>query len=320
MKIPGIARIPLRQQRRNDEESAMMRKDGTSFHVVTDTSANLPTALAAERGITVIPFAYIIAGEAYTCTDTDAFDAEGYYAMIGSGVKVTTSQVAPQQFVEAFEPLLADGDVIYLSMASGISGTYNSACMAARQLAEKHPERKVCVIDTKGASLGTGLIALRAADLRDQGTPTDEAVAALEKDVMRMYNVFTVDNLMYLRRTGRLSNLSAAVGTVLNIKPLLKGSEEAKIVAFAKVRGRNRAIRALAERYDRLAVNPEQQIIGISQSACREDAAYLESLIRQNRPPKQILQVEYEPVTGSHVGPGALALFFLGGDDVRKEN
>lgn len=297
-----------------------MRKDTMGFHVVTDTSANLPTALANERGIAVLPFSYIIDGKAYTCTDTATFDAEGYYAMIKSGVRVTTSQVVPQQFEDAFEPLLQDGDVIYLSMASGISGTYNSACMAARQLMEKYPERKVCVIDTKGASLGTGLIALMAADLRDQGMDTDEAVGRLENDVLCMCNIFTVDDLRYLHRTGRLSNFSAVVGTMLHIKPLLKGSEAAKIVACAKVRGRKQAIRALAERYDRLAVNPENQIVGISQSACKEDADYLESLIKQNRPPKQILQVEYEPVTGSHVGPGALALFFLGNEDVRKEN
>ena len=297
-----------------------MRKDSMSFQVVTDTSANLPTSLAHERGIEVIPFSYIVDGKAHACTDTAAFDAEGYYAMIGSGVRVTTSQVTPQQFEDAFEPLLQDGDVIYLSMASGISGTYNSACMAARQMMEKYPERKVRVIDTKGASLGTGLIALLAADLREQGMPTEEAVARLENDVLCMCNIFTVDDLRYLHRTGRLSNFSAVVGTVLHIKPLLKGSEEAKIVACAKVRGRKQAIRALAERYDRLAVNPENQIVGIAQSACKEDADYLESLLRQNRAPRQILQVEYEPVTGSHVGPGALALFFLGSEDVRKEN
>ena len=297
-----------------------MRKDRMSFQVVTDTSANLPTALAHERDIEIIPFSYIIDGKAYACTDTASFDAEGYYAMMKSGVRVTTSQVTPQQFEDAFEPLLADSDVIYLSMASGISGTYNSACMAARQLAEKYPERKVHVIDTRGASLGTGLIALLAADMRDQGIATDEAVARLERHVLCMCNIFTVDDLKYLHRTGRLSNFSAVIGTVLHIKPLLKGSEEAKIVACAKVRGRKQAIRALAERYNRLAVNPEQQIVGIAQAACKEDADYLESLIQQNRPPKQILQVEYEPVTGSHAGPGALALFFLGDENVRKEN
>ena len=291
-----------------------------SFKVITDTSANIPTSLAKERGIEIVPFPYLVNGKVCTCTDTAAFDAEGYYAMIKSGVKVTTSQVSPQQYQDVFEMQLRDGDVIFLSMASGISGSYNSACTAARQLAEKYPDRKVCVIDTKGASLGTGLIAFLAADLRDQGLGTDTAVSRLENYVQRMCNIFTVDDLMYLRRSGRLSNITAAVGTILNIKPLLKGNDEAKIVSFSRVRGRKNSIKALAERYDRFAVDPENQIVGIAQSACREDAAYLESLIKKNRLPKQILQVEYEPVTGAHVGPGALALFFLGSENVRKEN
>ena len=135
-----------------------------------------------------------------------------------------------------------------------------------------------------------------------------------------MFNVFTVDDLMHLRRGGRLSNLSAVVGTVLQIKPLLKGNEEGKIVAFSKVRGRKRSIETLAEYYDKLVVEPEKQIVGIAQAACREDAAYLASLLRKNHPPKEILTVEYEPVTGSHVGPGALALFFEAREGVRSFN
>jgi DegV family protein with EDD domain len=125
---------------------------------------------------------------------------------------------------------------------------------------------------------------------------------------------------MHLRRGGRLSNVAAIVGMVLNIKPLLKGNEEGKIVSFAKVRGRKKAIEALAERYDKLVVDPETQTVGIAQAGCREDAEMLISLLKQNRPPKEILTVEYEPVTGSHVGPGALALFFLSQEGVRSYN
>ena len=132
-----------------------------------------------------------------------------------------------------------------------------------------------------------------------------------------MFNVFTVDDLMHLRRGGRLSNLSAIVGTVLNIKPLLKGNEEGKIVAFAKVRGRKQSIRALAQVYDRLAVDPGEQTVGIAQAGCADDARMLAELLRANRPPRQILTVAYEPVTGSHVGPGALALFFESAEGVR---
>ena len=133
-----------------------------------------------------------------------------------------------------------------------------------------------------------------------------------------MFNVFTVDDLMHLKRGGRLSNLSAIVGMVLNIKPLLKGNEEGKIVAFSKIRGRKKSIESLARAYETLAVAPEEQIVGIAQAGCREDAAYLEQLLRRICPPKEILTVEYEPVTGSHVGPGALALFFEGKEDVRS--
>ena len=292
-----------------------------SFAVVTDTSANLPTKLLKERGIEAIPFHYFIDGQGYTCTDTDAFNGDEFYARIRGGVKVTTSQVAPQEYADFFEPIIKAGqDVIYIAMASGISGSCNSARIASEQLAETYTENKVYVIDTKGASLGEGLIALKAAEMRDQGIETEEAVKLLEHEVLCMFNVFTVDDLMHLRRGGRLSNLSAVVGTVLHIKPLLKGSEIGQIVAFAKVRGRRKSIEALAERYDRLAVDPEKEIIGIAQAGCREDAEYLESLLRRNRPPKEILRVEYEPVTGSHVGPGALALFFHAGDKVRYEN
>ena len=205
-------------------------------------------------------------------------------------------------------------------MSSGISGSCNSAKIAARMMMEAYPDRIVEVIDTRGASLGEGIIALYADRLRRLGRSTAEAIAELYDHVERMFNVFTVDDLMHLRRGGRLSNLSAVVGTVLQIKPLLKGNEEGKIVAFSKVRGRKRSIETLAEYYDKLVVDPEKQIVGIAQAACREDAARLASLLRKNHPPKEILTVEYEPVTGSHVGPGALALFFESREGVRSFN
>ena len=131
--------------------------------------------------------------------------------------------------------------------------------------------------------------------------------------------IFTIDDLMHLKRGGRLSAVKALDGSVLNLKPILKGNEDGKIVSFASVRGRKRAIEALAERFNRLAVDPEKQTVGIAQAGCREDARYLIELLRKTRPPKEILPVEYEPVTGSHVGPGALALFFLSNENVRFE-
>ncbi|MBR1456911.1 MAG: DegV family protein [Oscillospiraceae bacterium] len=290
-----------------------------SFVVLTDTSGNLPTREAAAHDLKVIPFTYTINGQDYTCTDTEAFDGDAFYERIRRGVTVTTTQICPQNYVEFFEPYLRAGkDVLFVCMSSGISGSCNSAHIAADMLAGDYPDRRIEIIDTRGASLGEGIIALKAARLRDIGRDVLEAAKELRGNVERMFNVFTVDDLMHLKRGGRLSNLSAIVGTVLQIKPLLKGNEEGKIVAFAKLRGRRKSIQALAQLYDRLAVDPQEQVVGIAQAGCREDAQYLAELISLHRPPREILTVEYEPVTGSHVGPGALALFFEAADGVRS--
>ena len=291
------------------------------FVAVTDTSGNLPTKKIREADLKIIAFPYFINGKEYTCLDTDSFSGDEFYAKIKEGMKVTTSQISPQQYMEFFEPWLKQGmDVVFVCMSSGISGSCNSARIGAQMLLEQYPGRRIEVVDTLGASLGEGLVALEAARLRDQDVSAEEAAVRLRKLVQRMYNVFTVDDLMHLRRGGRLSNMAAIVGMVLNIKPLLKGNEEGKIVSFAKVRGRKKSIEELAARYDKLVVEPEKQTVGIAQAGCREDAAYLAELLNRNRPPKEILTVEYEPVTGSHVGPGALALFFVSHDKVRSEN
>lgn len=289
-----------------------------SFKVVTDTSANLETALLEKLNIPVLPFKYHAAGNTYTCTDTAAFDGDEFYNKIRDGMEVTTSQISPYDYIEFFRPTLEAGeDLLFISMSSGISGSFNSSQIAANELLDEYPDRKIICVDTLGASLGEGLIAVAAAHMRDAGKTLQETAEAAESMARRMCQIFTVDDLMHLRRGGRLSNLSAIVGTVLQIKPLLKGNEFGQIVAFAKLRGRKRSIEAIAKRYDELVADPEMQTVGIAQAGCREDAEYLISLLNKNRPPKEIMLVEYEPVTGSHVGPGALALFFVGPDNAR---
>lgn len=290
-----------------------------SFSVMTDTSGNLPQSLIRDNNLRVIPFSYYIDGKEYNTVKDPFFDAEDFYARIRRGMKVTTSQIPPLQYADFFESELREGnDVIFVAMSSGISGSCNSAQIAARMMMDAYPGRIVEVIDTRGASLGEGIIALHAARMKKAGLGTLDAITELRDHVERMFNVFTVDDLMHLRRGGRLSNLSAVVGSVLQIKPLLKGNEEGKIVAFSKVRGRKKSIETLAEYYDKLVVNPDRQIVGIAQAACREDAAKLSDLLQRNNPPKEILTVEYEPVTGCHVGPGALALFFESSVGVRS--
>lgn len=292
------------------------------FIVATDTSGNLPTKTARERGLHIIPFAYFIEGERFTCTDTDAFDGDAFYALLKNNTAVTTTQINPIEYADFFEPFVKDGhDVIYVSMSSGISGSYQSATIGAQMLSERYPDRVIEVVDTHGAALGEGLIAVYAAALRDADVETREAAKRLRAASARMFNVFTVNDLMFLRRGGRLSNLSAIVGTVLGIKPVLKGGTDGQISAFAEVHGRKRSIKALAALYEKHVVDPGKQTIGIAHAACREDAELLIRLINESgKAPKEILLVDYEPVTGSHVGPGALALFFESYEGIRAIN
>lgn len=288
------------------------------FIAVTDTSGNLPTASVKEHGLQLIPFAYYIDGKRFTCLDTESFDGDAFYALL-KNTEVKTSQINPQEYADFFEPFLKDGkDVVYVAMSSGISGSCQSAKLGAEMLSERYPDRVIEIVDTRGASLGEGLVALQAAKLRDEGLSAEEAAKRLRMLSERMFNVFTVNDLMFLRRGGRLSNLSAIVGTVLGIKPILKGGEDGQISAFDTVRSRRRSIKALASQYEKYVVDPETQTIGIAHAACREDAEMLIELIRSGEhPPKDIMLVDYEPVTGSHVGPGALALFFESCEGVR---
>ncbi len=291
------------------------------FAIITDTSANVPSQWLEEHDVHVISFLYTMDGKEGESGDTRGFDGVAYYNALRSGARVNTSQISPQRYTDAFAPLLEGGqDVVYISMSSGISGSCASAQMAAQQLRERYPEHQVFVVDTMGASLGEGLHVLYAEEMRQAGMSAAEAAQALELHCKRMYQLFTVDDLMHLRRTGRISDAKAILGTVLGVKPLLKGNEEGRIVSCGMVRGRKAAIRALAERYEKYCVHPEEQIVGISHAACPEDAQCLAALLQKSaRPPREILTVVHEPMTGAHVGPGMLALYFEGDEDVRMK-
>ncbi|MBQ4282445.1 MAG: DegV family protein, partial [Lachnospira sp.] len=268
--------------------------------------------------IKIIPFSYFIGDEEFTCLDTESFDGVDYYNRMLNGVRVTTSQINPQRYIDHFEPILKDGsDILFIGMSSGISGSYESAGIAANQLLEDYPDRKIILIDSLGASLGEGLLAVWAYELKEQGKSIEETAEKVSKIRDNMYQVFTVDDLKYLQRGGRISNATAIAGTVLNIKPLLKGNEHGKIVSFAKFRGRKRAIEALAKKYEELAIDQSDLIVGISHANCADDANTLKELLMKIQPPKEVVIVQHEPVTGSYLGPGALALFFQGKDGAR---
>ena len=289
-----------------------------SFTILTDTSANLPSAYLAEHGIGVVPFTYYIKDKAFSCLDTEGFDGKKFYRAMRMGADIKTSQINLFAYIHFFEPYLERGeDILMICMSSGISGAFHCAEMAKIELMSKYPKRKIKLVNTLAASLGEGLFVMRAVALRDAGCDLRETFKTIQKEVKRMYQVFTVDDLMYLKKTGRVKGSVAIVGNMLHVKPLLKGNENGEIVNFSKTIGRKRAIEDLAQKYNQLVKDPEEQVVGIAHADCKEDAKYLADLLNRKKPPKSILTVMYEPVTGSHVGPGTLALFFMGGDDVR---
>lgn len=278
----------------------------------TDTSANLPVEIIDEYGIEVVPFSYTIDGVEYI--PEREFDGKTFYAAMRAGSEVKTSMVNAGTFIERFKTALDAGkDVLYIGMSGGISGTANAALMAKQELDEEYLDRKIVVIDTLAASLGEGLFVIKAAEQLKDGAALDTIEEDIRAQVPSMCQSFTVDDLKYLKKTGRVSGAAAIIGNVLGIHPILVGDYEGKIVVKSKVRGMKRTLAALAERYAELVLN-KAETIGIAHADNEEGKEYLVQRLRDKGLTGKCLSVCYEPVTGSHVGPGTVALFFFGTD------
>ncbi len=275
--------------------------------IITDSSANLPDKLKYD--LTVIPYTYILeSGEVKSaCGD---FDGREFYSLMRKGEKITTSMINTETFKEYFErELKAGNDIIYIGMSGGISGSMNAARNAIEEL--DYPERKAEVIDTFAASLGEGLLVIAAAEMLKKGKSFEEICAFIKNERNKVCQYFTVDDLEYLKRGGRISGARALVGNLLDIKPILTGDEEGHIVACGKVRGRNRALKELAKKYVDL-VKDKASPVGIAHADAPESALTLIELLKEEGFTGDALTVCYEPVTGAHVGPGTVALFFIG--------
>ena len=278
----------------------------------TDTSANLPLTLLREYDIAVIPFSYTVNGMAEDYNEETDFDGKAFYDAMRRGAEVKTSMVNPATAAAFFERALAQGDdVLYVGMSGGISGTAQAAVIAAGELTEKYPARKIVTIDTYAASLGEGLQVLEAARMIEEGKSLDEIKTHLLARRPHMCQFFTVDDLAYLKRGGRISSATALIGTVLSIKPILCGDETGHIVSCGKVRGMKRAYQELANYYDGRALD-KSEMLGIAHADNEEGAQALIALLRDKGFTGECLNVVYEPVTGAHVGPGTVALFFYG--------
>lgn len=285
-----------------------------SFSIFVDGSSNLPGRLLRELDICILPCTYSMNGNPSTYDGSlDSFDSHGYYDMLRQGGVVQTSLLNTQLFLDSFRPALEQGaDVLYFSMSSGISGTCHAARLAAQELLEEFPQRTVRVVDSMGSGFGTGLMACKAADLRAQGKDARETADIMDADVQNTLQFFTVDDLNYLKRTGRVSGATAMIGTVLNIKPVLWGDPTGHITARGKYRGRKKAMAAIAEEYRSRVEDAGNQRVAISHGDCLEDAQTLADMICEIAKPGELIIAPHEPFTGAHVGPGMLALFFHG--------
>ena len=280
--------------------------------IVTDTSANLPRVLLDKHNIIMLAFQYTVDDKPVEYSEDWNEDGKRFFDAMRAGAVVNTSLVNMGRFIDCFEPLLSAGDdVVYVGMSSGISGTYNASVMAAQELLEQYPERKIICFDTYGAGLGEGLLVLEAVDMAENGKSVDEIAEHLYARRPKLCHYFSVADLKYLQRTGRVSMATAIVGNILSIKPILIGDETGHIVAYSKERGTKRVLQHLVDKYDELAEDKSAPI-AISHADEPEIAEKLLAMLREKGFSGECITSMWEPVTGSHVGPGSIGLFFIG--------
>ena len=285
-----------------------------SYVIVTDSSADLSAQMAEKAGVQVLPLRFTVGGKTYyNWPDNREMDPKVFYRMLREGEVATTAAVNISQYLDMLEPILQSGtDVLVLSFSSGLSATYDSSRLAAEELREKYPQRKIFAVDTLCASLGQGLLVWHAAQLKDQGKSIEEVRDWAEENKLHLCHQFTVDDLHFLKRGGRISATTAVVGTMLKIKPVLHVDDGGKLVNIGKARGRKASLKALVDRMEETAIDPAGQTVFISHGDCMEDAEYVAGLVKE-RMGVQDVRINYVgPVIGAHSGPGTLALFYLG--------
>ena len=284
-----------------------------SFKIITDSSCDFTKAQYNQLGLTYAPLTLLYKGEQHD-SFTEEAELKAFYNGIRAGEMPTTSAVNPAGWATVMERVLAAGeDVLALCFTSGLSTTYQSAVIAASELQEKYPRRKIRVVDTLCAALGQGLLVWYACRKRDQGLDLDAVAQWVEDNKLRLCHWVTVDDLDHLKRGGRVSATTAFVGGLLNIKPIIHVDNDGKLDTVGKVRGRKAAMEYLVKQMAATASADENETITIAHGDCPEDAAALEALVRKSCPyVKNVITGYVGGVIGAHTGPGVLVLFFLG--------
>ena len=276
----------------------------SAYKIITDSCADLTPEMISALDISMIPLTVLFQGKNRNdCVDDSIKEI---YNGLRNGEVASTSAANPDGWASVMEPVLQNGqDALVLAFSSGLSTTYQSAVIAATDLAEKYPDRKILIVDTLCASLGQGLLVWHACKKRDEGMNLEQLHSWIEENKMHICHWFTVDDLMYLKRGGRVSTATAVVGTMLQIKPVLHVDDAGHLINVAKARGRKASIDSLAKKVGQLGGNFDNSTCFISHGDCLEDAQYLAELLKAQYGVQEV-------VIGSHAGPGVLALFFMG--------
>jgi DegV family protein with EDD domain len=282
-----------------------------SYQIITDTCCDFPTEMYKELGLEVVSLSVLYKGVNYN-EYTEAWLKE-LFDGLRQGESASTSAVNPDGWATVIEPVLQAGkDALVLAFSSGLSTTYQSAVIAANELSEKYPDRKINVVDTLCASLGQGLLVWYACQKRDEGMSLDALTAWCEDNKLNLCHWVIADDLMHLKRGGRVSAATAVAGTLLQIKPVIHVNDEGKLISVGKARGRKAAIQTLCNKVGELGIEGANDTIFICHGDCLEDAQTLETMLKEKYGTKNVFIYYIGAVIGSHAGPGTMAVFFLG--------
>lgn len=284
------------------------------FTIVTDSCCNLPETLIEEYQLKIISLVFRADGKQYYgYAKGETFAPRQFYTMMRDKKDITTSSVSPQDCYDIFDAELAQGnDVLYIGFSSALSATCATATSVLQSLAEEYPDRRALAVDSLCAALGQGLLVTCAARMRAQGEPIDAVYQWLLQNRLRLCHWFTVDDLFFLHRGGRVSKTAAIVGSMVGIKPVLHVDNEGRLKMVTKVRGRRASLDTLVAKMAAAGDGLAGQTVYIVHGDCEADAIYVQDAIRERFGVQDFLVCCLEPVIGSHAGPGTVALFFLG--------
>ena len=283
-----------------------------NYVIFTDSCCDVSPETLAKWNVTYADMTFTFVGEDKEYIGTDISNKD-FYDRMKQGAIAKTAAINAAAFTDAFEPILKEGkDILYVAFSSGLSTTVNSANMAVADLKEQYPDRKIIVVDTLAASAGGGLMVYMAVNKKNEGATLEENAAYIESLVPNHCIWFTVDDLEYLKRGGRISPLVALAGGILGIKPILQMDDEGHLVKVSTARGRKNAIEALASKYAELSFEEKNTPIFISHAECEEDAKRLADILKERHNADVTMITEIGPVIGSHAGPGTIAMFFIG--------